>query len=71
MTHTRTDEPELMTLASAARVLGVTTTTAKTWLEKDLTFNVPVLRLGGRHYVPRRAFEAWLDQMLGTAAAAA
>lgn len=50
-------EAEVMTVASCAKVLGVTSNTAYDYIARGL---IPHIRLRGRIIIPRARFEAWL-----------
>lgn len=56
-------EPAVYTMTEAARLLGISRTTADR-LEKRGEFPVRVIRIGGRVMVPKRP----LNEMLGIAA---
>jgi hypothetical protein len=59
-------EPELITLAAAARQIGLTAATVARLCNDGLP---QVIKLGGRRYLPRRAFKTWLEKKLGSTAA--
>jgi excisionase family DNA binding protein len=62
-------QPELITLAAAARRLGITVPTAARLAARGEI--PPISRLGRRRYLPRRAFEARLADLTGVPAEAA
>lgn len=61
-------EDQLLTIADAARLLGISRTTAYHWAS---TGRLPVVRYGTRGArVPRRALDAYIDRLTDEALAA-
>ena len=53
-----TNGGELISIREAARILGVSPTTAYRWVASG---HLPIMRLRGRGRVPRAALREWLD----------